>query len=408
MPACGGLGERYRTPGPAANPRGQTIGCQTSGHRMVTTAPAHNCVTAARLARGNGLGSRAERIAGLDVLRGIAAGAVMIHHHGQYYDELYPGRTPLPVNFFAGHFGVELFFIISGFVILMTIERKHTVRAFALARVSRLMPAFLASLVLATAILIMAPMPPPLETPTVWRFLANATTAPLLLGERVVDLPYWTLSYEFVFYACMAVVLGLGQLRSIEWVGLAWMAIGVLLPLLVDPFLHRRTTIVLMAYYSNFFVIGICLYIIHAGRARVVTWLTLVVAIAVSARGGGAQAFNASGPLYVTLTAAFALAVGLATTSFGRWIAVPPLLFLGRISYPLYLVHVVLGFQVIRLGVELGWSTAEGVAAAGLVSVLAATVLHYAVERPGQRWTRMMLEAAGPVGRPADTAKLDT
>jgi peptidoglycan/LPS O-acetylase OafA/YrhL len=29
------------------------------------------------------------RLAGLDVLRGVAAGAVMIHHHGQYYDELY-------------------------------------------------------------------------------------------------------------------------------------------------------------------------------------------------------------------------------------------------------------------------------------------------------------------------------
>ena len=67
--------------------------------------------------------SGGERLVGLDVLRGFAAVAVMVHHHGQYYDELYPGRAPLPVNFFAGHFGVELFFIISGFVILMTAER---------------------------------------------------------------------------------------------------------------------------------------------------------------------------------------------------------------------------------------------------------------------------------------------
>jgi len=98
------------------------------------------------------------RLVGLDVLRGFAAVAVMLHHHGQYYDELYPGRAPLSVNFFDGHFGVELFFIISGFVILMTIERKATVWAFAVARAARLMPCFLAALALATVILIVAPI----------------------------------------------------------------------------------------------------------------------------------------------------------------------------------------------------------------------------------------------------------
>jgi peptidoglycan/LPS O-acetylase OafA/YrhL len=69
--------------------------------------------------------------------------------------------------------------------------------------------------------------------------------------------------------------------------------------------------------------------------------------------------------------------------------ALPPLVFLGRISYPLYLVHVALGYQVIRLGVAWEWSTAAGVVAAGVVSLVAATLLHYLVERPGQRWSRV-------------------
>lgn len=344
-----------------------------------------------------GLQSGRERLAGLDVLRGLAAAAVMIHHHGQYYDVLYPGREPLPVNFFAGHFGVELFFIISGFVILMTIERKATVWAFAVARATRLLPCFLAALVLASIILAVAPMPP-LDTPTVRRFLANMTMAPLLLGERVVDLPYWTLSYEMVFYVGMALLLALGRLRSIEWIGLGWMAAGVLLPLLVDPELHRRTTILLLAYHSNFFVIGICLYLIQVGRARTVTWFALAAAVVMSARGGGEQAFYASGALYLSLTVAFALLVWLATTPFGQRMALPPLVFLGRISYPLYLVHVVLGFQVIRLGVERGWSTAQGVAAATAVSLLAAALLHYLIEVPGQRWSRLALRL--PVAAP--------
>src|SRR5260221_8118683 len=98
------------------------------------------------------------RLAGLDVLRGCAAGAVMLHHHGQYYDVLFPGRTPLVFDMGPGHFGVELFFIISGFVILMSIERSKTVRAFAISRVTRLVPAFLVALLLATTILIFWPM----------------------------------------------------------------------------------------------------------------------------------------------------------------------------------------------------------------------------------------------------------
>ena len=218
------------------------------------------------------------RLVGLDVLRGFAAVAVMLHHHGQYYDELYPGRAPLSVNFFDGHFGVELFFIISGFVILMTIERKATVWAFAVARAARLMPCFLAALALATVILIVAPMPP-LDTPTVGRFFANVTMAPLLFDQRVIDLPYWTLSYEMVFYISMAVLLALGLLRQIEWIALAWIAAGVLFTTLVDVEHHHRTSILLLAYYSNFFVIGMCLYLIHVGRARPVTWLALVLAI---------------------------------------------------------------------------------------------------------------------------------
>src|SRR5687768_9072609 len=123
----------------------------------------------------------------------------MLHHHGQYYDVLYPGRIPLSFDLGPGHFGVELFFIISGFVILMTIERKRTVRDFAVSRFTRLMPSFLAALVLASVILSVWPMPP-LETgllapPTPRQFLANLTMAAELLGERNVDMPYWTLTY---------------------------------------------------------------------------------------------------------------------------------------------------------------------------------------------------------------------
>jgi peptidoglycan/LPS O-acetylase OafA/YrhL len=335
------------------------------------------------------------RLAGLDVLRGCAAASVMLHHHGEYYDVLYRGRTPLSFDLGPGHFGVELFFIISGFVILMTIERKKTVYDFAISRFARLMPAFLAALVLATVLLTVWPMPP-LDTPTLRQFLANLTMAPSLFGEKPVDMPYWTLTYELVFYVLIALALRFGLLRSIEWWGLLAVAVGCLLLATVDMQLHRRSGIVLLVGYSNFFLIGICLYRIYARAARPITYVALACAIAVTARGGGEQAFYASGYLYLPLTAAFAILVWFASSKHGRWIASPPMVFLGRISYPLYLVHVVLGYLIIRVGVEQGWSTITGVIAAGIVSIIAATLLHYLVEIPGERWVRTSFSLKKP------------
>jgi peptidoglycan/LPS O-acetylase OafA/YrhL len=72
------------------------------------------------------------------------------------------------------------------------------------------------------------------------------------------------------------------------------------------------------------------------------------------------------------------------------------------ISYPLYLVHVVLGFAVIRWGVAHGWTTIEGVVAAGVVSIVTATLLHYFVEVPGARWVRTTLSRQPPANPPGD------
>lgn len=327
------------------------------------------------------------RIEALDVLRGGAAAAVMLHHHGQYYDVLYPGRRPLPFDLGPGHFGVELFFIISGFVILMTTERKKTVREFVISRATRLMPAFLVAMALATLILSEAPMPP-LNAPTLWQFLANLTMAPSLFGEPVVDLPYWTLTYELVFYGYIALALRFGALRVIEWFGLLWMGLGYLFLATQDPQLHHRSAILLLAHYSNFFLIGMCLYRIYAGVARPITYVALVVAIAATAYGGGEQAFWAPGHVYLPLAASFAALVWFATSRHGKWLTWRPLVFMGRISYPLYLVHCALGFTIIRFGVQHGWTTLSGVIVAGIVSLLAATLMHYFVEVPGERWSR--------------------
>jgi peptidoglycan/LPS O-acetylase OafA/YrhL len=324
----------------------------------------------------------------LDALRGIAAGAVMLHHHGQYYDVLFPGRLPLAADLGPGHFGVELFFIISGFVILMTVTRKESTLDFAISRTARLMPAFLAALVLATMLLALAPLPPPFTSPGPRQFLANVTMASDLFGERNVDLTYWTLTYELIFYAFMALLLRLDLLRFVELFGIAIVAAGCLFMMVVDERSHHRLSILLLVHYSNFFLIGICLYRLLARQAGATTAIALSVAIATTALGGGERAFFAPGYVYLPLTVALAGLVWLAASKKGFWLTWRPLVYLGRISYPLYLIHVVVGFQIISFGVDHGWSTLQGVVVAGASCLVLAMVMHHVVEVPGQRLLR--------------------
>src|SRR6187200_1820250 len=83
-----------------------------------------------------------KRLRGLDGLRGIAVLAVMAYH----YDEQ---------RAHYGLLGVEMFFVISGFVILMTMEKTNSLFAFVWHRAARLYPAYLLSVGLAGSILLM-------------------------------------------------------------------------------------------------------------------------------------------------------------------------------------------------------------------------------------------------------------
>src|SRR5437867_8608517 len=66
------------------------------------------------------------RIAELDGLRGIAALSVLLFHYTSKFGELYGHQNPPPLEFgYGGTLGVQLFFMISGFVIMATLDRTE-------------------------------------------------------------------------------------------------------------------------------------------------------------------------------------------------------------------------------------------------------------------------------------------
>nr|WP_308129416.1 acyltransferase family protein [Actinoplanes polyasparticus] len=113
--------------------------------------------------------------------------------------------------------GVETFFLISGFVILMS-GWGRTVREFAASRAARLYPAFWASVVITTVVTavlsITGGLPFSSQSDT-GDVLINMTMLAEPLNTPLVDTVYWTLWVELRFYLLTACLLAAGFTRRV-------------------------------------------------------------------------------------------------------------------------------------------------------------------------------------------------
>lgn len=179
------------------------------------------------------------RIAYLDGLRGIAIGLVVLFHVFVWW----PDRVPYG-NRFAdfplfhyGWLGVELFFLISGFVILMTLDACRSYRSFLYRRWLRLYPAmlFCSALVFLTAPLFLER---PAGQPTWESLLPGLTFLQFefwhrLLGDfPVLEGAFWSIFVEVKFYLLFgALYFWFGRSRAIGGliaIALVSMAIGAM------------------------------------------------------------------------------------------------------------------------------------------------------------------------------------
>ncbi len=273
-----------------------------------------------------------ERAPWIDALRLVAACAVLCFH--VFY--LTPvAEMPASVQRIASHgyLGVEVFFIISGYVIsLSAAGRTHW--AFVRARVLRLWPAFLIAAVLCQGV--RAVRGDPLSAP---HFLANLTMVPHFFRAPYLDSVYWTLMIEIIFYGYIALLLGAGFTRRLRLFATAWLALAI-----ANLFVTLPDTPFLALQYAPFFVTGIAIHLIRTHNLPFDRMLGLVAtgtAMAAAARqaawiGAGLE-IQPQPAIVAAVVGVSALAVAWASTAKSR--LAPLMLVAGGISYPLYLLH---------------------------------------------------------------------
>jgi peptidoglycan/LPS O-acetylase OafA/YrhL len=322
----------------------------------------------------------------------MAALAVVLYHYTFGYTQVVgkhmPGLDLIATN---GHLGVNLFFIISGFVILMTLERSAKAADFSVSRFARLWPAYLVCGGFTSLVIVVLGFNP--QGLTVGDALLNVLMLNKVIGNVPIDPSYWTLTYEVLFYAGAAMIFFGLKLKRIEWACLAWLGLAFVARVSSFDQNHLRLGVLLGVDFCHFFVLGMMIYLISQRRN---SWLTMSTAILAFAMTLFGPAFNPGAMKlwqFMLLTALFAMVVWLVAERKIDFLNVAPLLFLGEISYSLYLVHQIAGYWVIRHLEAVGWDPDHAIWAAVLCAIVVATGVRKWVEVPAQKAIRGWYQA---------------
>ncbi|HUY87207.1 MAG TPA: acyltransferase [Pirellulales bacterium] len=331
------------------------------------------------------------RILELDALRGFAALAVVLFHFTTRYDQVFGHIATLPASCPWGSYGVDLFLMLSGFVILRSLDRTQHAGDFIVGRFARLYPAYWVAGAITFGVVTLFGLSG--QEVSLREAALNSTMLQRLLGARHIDGAYWSLEVELFFYAFAFALHRAGAFRTPrrQHIALALWLFAEAVSMWIMSHgeseaghslalrLTSKLQVLLSLRYAHLFTIGILLYRGFCNRNYPpIAWLLLAACWTLQ---GMADSWAAA----LGIAMLTAVLYGAVEGRLG-WLAARPLAFLGAISYPLYLIHQNVGYVLIR---ELESLTASPVAAIALAmtfSLAAATGLSLAIERPVQKW----------------------
>lgn len=329
--------------------------------------------------------STRNRLDFLDGIRGTAALLVVLQHALEHWYPAFALWSSTYLN--LGRVGIVAFFLVSGYVIGLTLTRQ-TIRTFAVRRLWRLYPVYW----LATIVWIVVDLPSGrFDDYGLFVIAANLVMVQGgIPGIAAILPPAWTLGIELLYYVQSAVAKAFGKLRLSVLLGYLWLAcFGAM----AGANAHLGTDFTgvspLMLLFAS---LGLSIFIRDSQGGREWIGLLATAVTVVPVLSMMLLQEQPAGPQWEVLSFNFSNAVGIALFAafyYRRSSPVmPAVLWLGAISYALYLFHA----PVMSLIQRIDPPTALAVVLVVSVSLGAAWIVHRFVEQPSIEVGRRLSE----------------
>jgi exopolysaccharide production protein ExoZ len=341
-----------------------------------------------------------KRILSIQYLRACAALMVVLHHAASQFPD-FPG----PFHTVAGQAGVDLFFVISGFVmVFVTSTREQTAGTFLYSRATRIIPVYWFYTFACLGMLLVAPSLFTMNEASVRHLVLSLLFVPhAIAGSPSEYAPLvklgWTLDYEVFFYTLFALAMVISVQRRVLLATLALFAL-VITP--VVGLLFGLQPVGVAGFYTESIVAEFAfgMLIAVAYFRHKFDWLGVWPAAVVIVLGFAVMIADAPHLNWKVrefefgLPAAAIVICALAIERRGRVGNHRLMTLIGDASYSIYLVHIfplsLLRFAWRRLGVPThGWFFSSAFVVSSLVcAVTIGVASYYLIERPSLKLLR--------------------
>jgi peptidoglycan/LPS O-acetylase OafA/YrhL len=310
----------------------------------------------------------------LDALRGIAAIMVVLFHFTTHYKKRFDSELDLPIEISYGWLGVHLFFVISGFVIFMTLLKTKRPMDFVVSRFSRLFPAYWVAIILTFTIVYFSNIEQ-LKVPLL-DAAVNFSMLQSVFYLKNVDGVYWTLFIELLFYFWMAIIFFYVKLEKIKFIFLGAMLFQ-LLSILSESYYGWFPWIITKFFileYIHLFAIGVSFYRIQNSNGdNYFEHLNIGVGLLIQFLYHG----SIEGVALIIITFVFYLFI----TDNLKWILNKPVIFAGQISYSLYLIHQNIGYIILQNLMSIGFNFSLAFVITAALITFTAYLMYSFIER---------------------------
>lgn len=350
----------------------------------------------------------------VDVLKGLAC-VVIVGHHFARYGPLPAHASPLAPGLFEwlaqdGRLAVQVFLVLAGFLAAGSLAPDGVLRgdrplARVMQRYGRLVMPYLAAL--SVGVLVAAIVRPWLDgdtvpaAPVLAQLIAHGLLLQDLLGYDALSTGVWYVAIDFQLFVLALAAIALSESLQRRWPARIrpsrWLAVAVVLVLAIASLavFNRHEALDDTALYF-FGAYGLGMLVFWIGRAaRRSTWRFAVLLLALV--GAATLALDWRSRIAVALVTALMIVAAQrhAAAAPALWPRLAqPLVYLGRISYSLFLIHfpvlLLMSAAIGRVAPAGPWAALLGLAATFALSVAAAALLYRWVECRPTSWRAVL------------------